>query len=86
MHSQARQAKAIFDRAVEIDSTEERDGYVRRECADDTELRTRVQGLLGAYEQAGSFLESPPIGLQMGATVDRPPGERLGTVIGWSSL
>ena len=60
MHGEARQAKTIFDRAVEIQSATERDDFVRRECADDAELRAKVQGLLGAYEQAGSFLESPP--------------------------
>src|SRR5262245_12043206 len=82
MHSEARQAKAIFDRAVEIDSAQERNGYVLRECGDDAELRARVQGMLGAHEQAGSFLESPPLGLQVAATIDRPPGEHSGTTVG----
>src|SRR3954464_15739720 len=82
MHRDAERAKAIFDQAVEIRSATERDDFVRRECADDAGLRSRVQGLLGAYEQAGSFLESPPAGLQMVATVDRPAGEGPGTVVG----
>src|SRR3954469_9455898 len=82
MHREAKSARAIFDRAVEIESTAERDDYVLRECADDVELRARVQGLLGAYEQAGSFLESPPIGLRVAKTMDRAAGERPGTVVG----
>src|SRR4051812_18073259 len=82
MHGEIKQAKAIFDRAVEILSPKERDDLVRRECADDAELRAKVQGLLGAYEQAGSFLESPPAGLGGAATVDRVTDERPGAVVG----
>ena len=82
MHNEAKQAKAIFDRAVEIPSATDRDDFVVRECADDEGLRSRVQGLLGAYEQADSFLESPPAGLRVAATVDRAPDERPGTVVG----
>jgi hypothetical protein len=82
MHLEAKQAKAIFDRAVEIQSATERDDFVVRECADDEGLLERVRGLLGAYEQAGSFLDSPPVGLDGAATVDRGPDERPGTVVG----
>src|SRR5436305_11543076 len=82
MDGGAKQAKAIFDQAAEIRSASERDDFVQRECAGDAELRARVQGLLGAYEQAGSFLESPPAGLGMAATVDRAPDERPGTIVG----
>src|SRR4051812_42134280 len=82
MHREAKEAKAIFDRAVEIESAEERDGFVRRECAEDGGLLERVRGLLGAYEEAGSFLESPPAGLRAAATVDGPPDERPGAYIG----
>src|SRR4051794_14198806 len=82
MHGEAKQAKAIFDRAVEIQSASERDDFVQLECAEDAELWAKVQGLLGAYEQAGSFLESPPLALGMAATVGRTAGERPGTVVG----
>src|SRR4051812_49850554 len=82
MHGEAKQAKAIFDRAVEIESATERADLVQRECADDADLRARVEGLLGAYEQAGSFLESPPAGLRVAETVDRAAGERPGTWVG----
>jgi serine/threonine protein kinase len=82
MHGEADRAKAIFDRAVEIESTDDRDVFVLRECADDAELRGKVQGLLVAYDQAGSFLESPPVGVRPAATVDQPPGERPGTPVG----
>src|SRR5947209_8456373 len=82
MRGEARQAKAIFDRAAEIESATGRDDFVLRECADDAELRARVQGLLAAYEQAGSFLEFPPAGVRAAATVDPALGERPGMDIG----
>jgi serine/threonine protein kinase len=37
----------------------ERSGFLRAECGQDLELLTEVQSLLGAYEKAGAFLESP---------------------------
>jgi WD40 repeat protein/serine/threonine protein kinase/tetratricopeptide (TPR) repeat protein len=81
MHREANRVKAIFDRAVEINSAAERDDFVLRECADDAELRAKVQVLLGAYDQAGSFLESPPVGVQI-VTVDQPSCVPPGTLVG----
>jgi hypothetical protein len=49
----------IFDRALELDSAEERQAYVRRTCATAPEVRAQVEALLTAYERAGNFLESP---------------------------
>src|SRR4051794_32572860 len=82
MNHEAVRAKSIFVRAVEIATPAERDDFVLRECGGDAELIAKVQGLLGAYNQAGSFLESPPAGVQAAATADQPPGERPGTTIG----
>jgi eukaryotic-like serine/threonine-protein kinase len=82
MHGEVDRAKAIFDRAVEIELMAERGDFVLRECADDAELRGKVQGLLVAYDQAGSFLESPPVGVRAAATVGEPPGERPATLFG----
>ena len=80
MNDQQKKAKAVFDRALELESLGERDSFLSRECANDAELRAQVEGLLMAYEQAGSFLESPPAGVR--ATVDQPITEKPGTVIG----
>jgi serine/threonine protein kinase len=87
-------AKAVFDHAHEIDSPAERDAYVEQVCAGSPELRRKVEALLKAYEEAGSFLEKPAAG-EAGATSDlprgrvlsegdlaRPRSEALGTVIG----
>jgi serine/threonine protein kinase len=78
--------KAIFDRAVEIESPDERLHYLVRECGNDAELRERIDALLSAYEQAGSFLEKPAMGQRPHAleatTGYRPITESAGTQIG----
>jgi serine/threonine-protein kinase len=38
----------------------ERAAFLEMACADDEALRREVESLLAAYEQAGSFLETPP--------------------------
>jgi hypothetical protein len=50
----------IFSSAIEIASGEERAAFVARACGADDELRHRVERLVAAHFQAGSFLESPP--------------------------
>src|ERR1044071_6622951 len=61
---------------------DERDRFVRHECAGDTALETEVRSLLAADEQAGSFLEDPAIhaaarGLADSARMALSPGNRL---------
>ena len=58
----ANPAKAIFERLVEVASREERAAILEAECGSNPELRTHVESLLRAYEQAGSFLEHPALG------------------------
>jgi eukaryotic-like serine/threonine-protein kinase len=82
----------IFCTAIEIAAADERAKYMDQACGGDDELRARVEVLVAAHFQAGSFMESPappvPItGSQAGAnglapTVDAPIAERPGTVIG----
>ena len=73
-------AKAVFDLAVDIESPDEREGYLKEACGNDIELRKRVDALLEAYEQAGSFLECPPPGLEV--TQSQPLAEGPGMLIG----
>src|SRR5205085_1457708 len=51
--------KDVFDRAHEIPSAAERRAYLERACAGDPELRQKVEALLRAHDEAGSFLERP---------------------------
>ncbi len=64
MNKQANSVKAVFDVAVEITPPAEREAYLDKVCAQDEDLRKRVEALLLAYEHAGSFLDSPPVELQ----------------------
>jgi serine/threonine protein kinase/tetratricopeptide (TPR) repeat protein len=71
----------IFWDAAQIAAQAERDRYLDSACADDGELRRRVENLLQARSKAESFLESPA--LDPVATLDeRPVSEGPGTVIG----
>ncbi|MHC4785154.1 MAG: serine/threonine-protein kinase, partial [Planctomycetota bacterium] len=55
---------------------DERTELLARECAEDTALRSEVEALLAADDQAGGFLE-PPRGGAGGAT-DIMAGKRIG--------
>src|SRR5438046_1266209 len=59
----------------------ERQAYLQEACGADSALLGRVEALLEVYENAGSFLESPPASatLSVGST---PSTEVTGTVIG----
>src|SRR5437773_1439507 len=84
--------EAIFTAALARTSPPERAAYLDGACAGDPELRRRVESLLAAHDEAGSFLQRPPAG-DAGLTVlpagqwldphDLPPlAEAPGTRIG----
>src|SRR5262245_35667351 len=73
-------AKAIFDEAAEIASRPDRQAYLDRACADAPQLRLKVEALLRAYDDAGSFLESPAAA--PAPTAVAQDTERPGAVIG----
>jgi hypothetical protein len=51
--------KAVFDCALEIDSPSEREAYLDAACVGAPDVRQKVEALLRAYVDAGSFLELP---------------------------
>jgi serine/threonine protein kinase/tetratricopeptide (TPR) repeat protein len=53
--------KAVFDRAHELLSPAEQQAYLDEVCAGEPDLRQKVEALLRAYEDAGSFLEKPAL-------------------------
>jgi eukaryotic-like serine/threonine-protein kinase len=82
MEKQLLSVKAIFDEAIEISSPPDRAAYLDRACAGDAQLRQKVEALLKAYRDAGSFLEQPPAALAA-SIVDTPlSAEGPGTIIG----
>ena len=76
---------AIFCGAIEIAASEERDAFIARACGSDAELRRRVERLVDAHLQAGSFLESPPASTTLSVGSARST-EVTGTVIGTYKL
>jgi tetratricopeptide (TPR) repeat protein len=76
-----RRIEAVYHLALEKEAGEERSAYLDSACGDDADLRASVEGLLKAYDEAGDFLESPPLGTNV--TLDSSPiSEGPGTVIG----
>ena len=59
MADTARDIKEIFVEALDLASVADRTAYLDRACAGSPDVRTRVEALLGAIGQAGSFLETP---------------------------
>ena len=62
MSSNPQKVQAIFLAAVEKPPAE-RAAHLDCECGDDAELRQRVEALLKAHDEPGSFLRSPPPGM-----------------------
>jgi tetratricopeptide (TPR) repeat protein/serine/threonine protein kinase len=74
------QEQSIFIEALEREDPTERAAFLDRACGGDTELRRRIEKLLLRHAQDGSFLESPTPSFM--ATIEQPPREGSGTVIG----
>jgi serine/threonine protein kinase/tetratricopeptide (TPR) repeat protein len=79
----------LFMAALPIEDAAERAAYLGRACAGETALRQRVEALLAAFEQAGSFLQQPvgdprptPDISPPGPSNGSDPAEGPGTIIG----
>src|SRR5262245_32206017 len=59
MTADPRRVEAVFAASLEHRSAAERAAYLDEACAGDPALRQRVEALLTAHQQAGSFLERP---------------------------
>ncbi|MBI3462633.1 MAG: serine/threonine protein kinase, partial [Planctomycetes bacterium] len=79
MNVSSNPAREIFIAAVKL-VPGERCAYLDQACAGDAELRNRVDALLRAHEEAGSFAESAGPGPL--PTINQPPAESPGTQIG----
>jgi WD40 repeat protein/serine/threonine protein kinase len=74
------QLDEVFDEALRRAAGPDRARYLDEVCGGNLELRRRVERLLRAVADAGSFLEAPA--QDPSPTVDQPPVEGPGTVIG----
>jgi eukaryotic-like serine/threonine-protein kinase len=75
MNAEKPSVKAIFDEAVEIEDPGARRSYLDRACTSDVELRRKLDAILQAYGDAGSFLQKPAI--DAGVTDPFTPSARL---------
>ncbi len=53
----------LFAKAIELESPDERQAFLDEACGDNANLRTGVEKLLKAHDDAGSFLNQPAAGL-----------------------
>jgi serine/threonine protein kinase/WD40 repeat protein len=82
----ASREQAVFAAALECATPEARAACITTACGADPGLRQRVEALLRATENAGDFLEEPPVGLAGGAPAtlfaggfnSEEPGDRIG--------
>ncbi len=71
-------AADIFARAIEIDSDEERRGYVAGACGDDEELLAKVNKLLGFHDEADEGRFMPTGEFSHDAPIIEGPGSVIG--------
>ena len=51
----------IFQAAVELTDTVEREAYLEKVCAGNAALKQHIKHMLEVYPQLGAFLESPAV-------------------------
>src|SRR5262245_61703597 len=73
--------RELFSKALERQTAEEQAAFLDQACRGDAALRARLEELLQAHREAGSFLQEPSA-FQAAAVDARPVQEQPGTVIG----
>src|SRR5215469_4042069 len=67
----------IFTEAIQLPD-EERIAFLDRVCAEDQELRCRIEALLRSNDRASNFLETPPTGSLVEVRTKISSGEKPG--------
>jgi serine/threonine protein kinase len=76
-----RQAKQIFQNAIELEPAE-RDAYLTDACGGDSALRAEIESLIAAHEQPGSFLDTPAFDIAATDSAGNQSNELLGASLG----
>ncbi|MEO1998400.1 MAG: serine/threonine-protein kinase, partial [Planctomycetaceae bacterium] len=71
--------EAIFSEALKKNTPTERDKFLAQACGDNAELRRELEALLSAHNDAGSFLEKPPVELETSETILHSDSQRSET-------
>jgi serine/threonine protein kinase len=61
MNNPSKREEALFEAVVQLPTPAERAAYLKGACVDDHALRQRVEALLRAHEEAGTFIDKPAI-------------------------
>ncbi len=69
--------ESIFTEAVRITSLLDRSEFLHDACGNDSELRGRVDALLQAHDEAGSFLDHPVARIAPGEQIDEDTSRDL---------
>ncbi|MDB6121103.1 MAG: serine/threonine protein kinase, partial [Pedosphaera sp.] len=85
MNHESNRDLAVFTEAVQM-LAGERTAYLEFACANDPDLRERVDALLQAHEKAGDFLRESPVGAAIGGRRTPAPGPGAGDRIGHYKL
>jgi len=81
MNEEPKDIKSIFAEALEKKTAKERAAYLDKACGKDVNLRSKVEALLKAHDEAGDFLQVPALDAKV--TLDESPlTEKPGTRIG----
>jgi len=72
--------KRVLQAALDVPA-EERTMYLRETCGDDHDLRTEVESLLVAHQQAGSFAQRPAIE-RLNASASTTTTDQIGLTVG----
>src|SRR4051812_19860338 len=73
--------RELFSEAAEDPTAEGQAAYLEEACRGDADLRARLEDLLRAHREAGSFLQEPSAS-RVGTIGMPSSAERPGTVIG----
>src|SRR3982751_6830941 len=75
------QLDRLFHSALEREP-EERAAFLDEACAGDQQLRTEVEALIAANEQAGSFIEKPALEVEARSLANGPGHDRVESMVG----
>ncbi len=81
MNSAPINEETIFLGALEKDAPEQRDAFLDGACADNPQLRQRIEALLQSHEETDDFLKNPPVNLDAIShhpAITEGPGTKIG--------
>ena len=76
-----KKVKEIFHAALEV-SANEREGFIKNACGADENLRSEINSLFEAHDEAERFIETPALAPMTNLIEDSTAFSRIGQIIG----